>query len=137
MSAGVNQPLPSEAFTDQSAGVQQHIENEEFENVRFATVHEQLSDWRPDNDKGFLRSCIPTWYHNPVYASEKETKNPIKLLGMISPMGWLVFFSGWFAWTCDGYDFFAVSLTVDRLSEQFKVDTPVSADAEPQGCRSV
>ena len=39
---------------------------------------------------------------------------------------WLMFFSGWFAWTCDGYDFFAVSLTVSRLAKQFEVNTKVS-----------
>jgi SHS family lactate transporter-like MFS transporter len=29
--------------------------------------------------------------------------------------------SGWFAWTCDGYDYFAVSLTLTRLAEAFDV----------------
>ena len=38
--------------------------------------------------------------------------------------------SGWFAWTCDGYDFFAVSLTVTRLSKQFNVDTKVRGEME-------
>lgn len=29
--------------------------------------------------------------------------------------------SGWFAWTCDGYDYFAVSLTLTLLAESFNV----------------
>lgn len=31
---------------------------------------------------------------------------------------------GWFAWTCDGFDYFAVSLTAKRLAEQFEVKVP-------------
>jgi len=64
---------------------------------------------------------IPTWYTPPT--EETTTKNPFKLLGMVGPMGWALFFSGWFAWTCDGYDYFAVPLTVPQLSAAFGVST--------------
>ncbi|KAH8918801.1 MFS general substrate transporter [Atractiella rhizophila] len=36
---------------------------------------------------------------------------------------WLLFLSGWYAWTMDAYDFFCVSLTVGRLSKQFDKST--------------
>ncbi|KAH8914157.1 MFS general substrate transporter [Atractiella rhizophila] len=36
---------------------------------------------------------------------------------------WLLFFSGWYAWTMDAYDFFCVSLTVSRLAKQFDKST--------------
>jgi SHS family lactate transporter-like MFS transporter len=45
---------------------------------------------------------IPTWQTPAV--EDKVTKNPFKLLGMVSGFGWLMFFSGWLAWTMDGYE---------------------------------
>jgi len=88
---------------------------------RKATISEQLSVWHANRgNKTFAQALIPTWRT----ANRAEgTKNPFKLLAMVSPFGWLMFFSGWFAWTCDGYDYFAVSLTVSLLSKQFDVNT--------------
>ena len=81
----------------------------DFEHVQTSSARTQLETWHAGRgSKSFLRACIPTWSHNAVYGPEEETKNPLKLLAMVGPMGWLYFFSGWFAWTCDGYDFFAV-----------------------------
>jgi len=50
---------------------------------------------------------------------EGRVLNPIKLFGMLTPMQHALFWSAWLAWTADAYDFFCVSLTVNRLSEQF------------------
>jgi len=91
-----------------------------------ASLKSQLSTWHANRgNKSFLAAMIPRG-HVPIAGEEAVTKNPIKLLRMVSLSGWLFFLSGWFAWTCDGYDFFAVSLTVTRLSKQFNVDTKVS-----------
>ena len=90
-----------------------------------ASFKSQLSTWHANRGtKSFLAAMIPR-AHVPVAGEEATTKNPIKLFRMVSLTGWLFFLSGWFAWTCDGYDFFAVSLTVTRLSEQFNVGTKV------------
>ncbi|CAD6892850.1 unnamed protein product [Tilletia controversa] len=45
--------------------------------------------------------------------------NPFKLAAMLTPMEAAFFFSGWLAWTVDAWDFFAVSLSVGRLTEYF------------------
>ena len=45
--------------------------------------------------------------------------NPIKLAMMLTPLQGAMFFSGWFAWTIDAWDFFAVSLSVTSLSNTF------------------
>ncbi|GFZ47800.1 hypothetical protein JCM24511_05547 [Saitozyma sp. JCM 24511] len=86
-----------------------------------ASVKDQLAGWHAGRgNKSFARAMIPSWKTPPTQA-EPETKNPFKLVAMVSPMGWLMFFSGWFAWTCDGYDYFAVSLTLTLLAESFNV----------------
>lgn len=38
-------------------------------------------------------------------------------------MQWLLFISGFIAWTMDAYDFFSVSLTVPNLATQFGKET--------------
>jgi hypothetical protein len=66
-------------------------EAEEFRQAR--TVKSQLASWHANSgDKGFLRSCIPSW-RTPVVGEEHVTKNPFKLLAMVSPFGWLMFLS--------------------------------------------
>lgn len=45
--------------------------------------------------------------------------NPIKLAMMLTPLQGAMFFSGWFAWTIDAWDFFAVSLSVSSLATTF------------------
>ncbi|KIS70048.1 uncharacterized protein UMAG_05122 [Mycosarcoma maydis] len=49
--------------------------------------------------------------------------NPIKLAMTLTPMQGAMFFSGWFAWMIDAWDFFAVSLSVTALSVQFQRPT--------------
>ncbi|KAG9021918.1 hypothetical protein FS837_006865, partial [Tulasnella sp. UAMH 9824] len=44
-------------------------------------------------------------------------------LANLEPMQWLLFLSGFLAWSMDAFDFFSVSLTVPYLSEQFGKDT--------------
>ena len=102
-----------------------------------ASFKSQLATWHANRgNKSFLSAMIPRG-HVPVDGEEQVTKNPIKLLRMVDRKGWLFFLSGWFAWTCDGYDFFAVSLTVTRLAKQFGVDTKVSNQALAQLCPSI
>ncbi|WVQ69355.1 uncharacterized protein L199_007572 [Kwoniella botswanensis] len=86
-----------------------------------ASVKDQLATWHANRgDKSFVRAMIPSF--KGTYPGEAPTtKNPIKLVRMVSPFAWLMFFSGWFCWTMDGFDFFAVSLTLDSLAEQFEV----------------
>ncbi|KAK4687269.1 MFS transporter, SHS family, lactate transporter, partial [Tremellales sp. Uapishka_1] len=102
------------------------IENDGSETEHTRTKHSaaigpQLATWHANRLPGtsIARSVIPTWTGSKVGSEDKVTKNPFKLLGMVSGFGWMMFFSGWFAWTCDGYDYFAVSLTATRLAEQF------------------
>lgn len=45
--------------------------------------------------------------------------NPFKLAMMLTPLQGAMFFSGWFAWTIDAWDFFAVSLSVTNLANTF------------------
>lgn len=91
--------------------------------VPSGSIKSQLSAWHANRGNSSIgRAIVPTWRTHAV-ATETTTKNPFKLFAMVSPFGWAMFFSGWFAWTCDGYDYFAVSLTVARLSAQFQVNT--------------
>ena len=110
-----------------------------------SSISSQLPTWHANRgDRSFASALVPRW--NTQKYGEELTKNPFKLFGMVSPFGWAMFFrsvglpllpiyspssrasligwtSGWFAWTCDGYDYFAVSLTLKLLAAQFKVDT--------------
>ncbi|KAF9503768.1 hypothetical protein BS47DRAFT_1378376 [Hydnum rufescens UP504] len=45
------------------------------------------------------------------------------LLKSLTFVQWMMFFSGWMAWTCDAIDFFSVSLTVNRLRVTFNEST--------------
>lgn len=88
---------------------------------RSSSIRDQLAAWHANRgDRSFLRCMIPS-LRQPVAGEEPETKNPFKIIRAVSPFGWLMFFSGWLAWTIDGYDFFCVSLTLDSLAEQFDV----------------
>jgi SHS family lactate transporter-like MFS transporter len=72
--------------------------------VPSASIKSQLATWHSNrNNKSFLRAMIPTW-HTPPAGEERVTKNPFKLLGMVGPFAWMMFFSGWLAWTMDGYE---------------------------------
>ncbi|KXN84179.1 hypothetical protein AN958_12915 [Leucoagaricus sp. SymC.cos] len=65
----------------------------------------------------FLRNLIP----------KRETRaNARPLLQVLAELTWVQwahFFCGWLAWTCDAIDFFSVSLSVTRLTEQFEGKT--------------
>lgn len=89
---------------------------------RSSSIRDQLAAWHANRGgKSFLRCMIPS-LRQPVAGEEPETKNPFKIIRTVPLFGWLMFFSGWLAWTVDGYDFFCVSLTLDSLAEQFDVD---------------
>jgi hypothetical protein len=63
------------------------------QHVPAASIKSQLETWHSSrNNKSFLRAMIPTW-HTPPAGEEKVTKNPFKLLGMVSPFAWMMFFS--------------------------------------------
>lgn len=66
------------------------------------SISAQLGAWHANRgSKSFARAMIPSW---KTQESEDEViYNPVKLLGMLKPMDWAYFFTGWFAWTCDGY----------------------------------
>ncbi|BGP16377.1 hypothetical protein JCM10213_004920 [Rhodosporidiobolus nylandii] len=61
----------------------------------------------------------------PPKKSERESINPVALCRSLTWMQWLLFLSGWIAWTADAVDFFAVSLSNHRLSEFF--DRPLKS----------
>jgi len=80
-----------------------HAAYEDYEHVPSASIKSQLETWHSNRgNKSFLRAMVPTWQTPAV--EDKVTKNPFKLLGMVSGFGWLMFFSGWLAWTMDGYE---------------------------------
>ncbi|KAK4054452.1 hypothetical protein OIV83_000946 [Microbotryomycetes sp. JL201] len=55
----------------------------------------------------------------PKRENRGTSVSPIKLLGSMSLLQGAFFVSAWLAWTCDAIDFFALSLSVTRLVEQF------------------
>jgi hypothetical protein len=55
--------------------------------------------------------------------------SPFKILRSISLEGHLLLLSGWLAWTCDGYDYFSVSLTAKLLAKQFDKSTTAIVSA--------
>jgi SHS family lactate transporter-like MFS transporter len=58
-----------------------------------ASPREQLATWHAGRgNKSFLRAMIPSW-KVPEQEGERETRNPFKLVGMVSPLAWLMFFS--------------------------------------------
>ncbi|KAH9933174.1 carboxylic acid transporter [Epithele typhae] len=65
----------------------------------------------------FIRNLLP----RPE--ARKEGRPLLEVLGTITLVQWGMFWSGWLAWTCDAIDFFSVSLSVDRLTEQFNRST--------------
>ncbi|WVO16608.1 hypothetical protein L204_104287 [Cryptococcus depauperatus] len=88
-----------------------------------ASAKDQLAVWHANRGtKPFWRCMIPS-VRQPVGGEEPETKNPFKIIRTVSGFGWLMFFSGWLAWTVDGYDFFCVSLTLQELAKQFDVSS--------------
>lgn len=102
-----------------AGSISQHSDEYAAHRGGSATIKQQLDTWHVNRgNKSFIRAMIPTWY-TPPPQDNPTTKNPFKLFAMIGPMGWALFFSGWFAWTCDGYDYFAVPLTVPNLVETF------------------
>jgi len=61
----------------------------------------------------FLRNIIPK------REQRKQARPLLQVLAGLTWVQWAHFFSGWLAWTCDAIDFFSVSLSVSRLTEQF------------------
>ncbi|KAF9447021.1 carboxylic acid transporter protein [Macrolepiota fuliginosa MF-IS2] len=62
----------------------------------------------------FLRNLIPK------REQRAQAKPLLQVLAGLTWVQWAHFFCGWLAWTCDAIDFFSVSLSVTRLTEQFK-----------------
>jgi SHS family lactate transporter-like MFS transporter len=59
--------------------------------VKFASIKSQLATWHADRgNKSIARAMIPTMH---AETGEKTTKNPFKLLAMVSPFAWAMFFS--------------------------------------------
>ena len=55
----------------------------------------------------------------PRPVRDASTKSYLELMGQMTFVQWVTFFTGWLAWTCDALDFFAVSLTVPQLQKTF------------------
>ncbi|CDZ98630.1 Major facilitator superfamily domain, general substrate transporter [Phaffia rhodozyma] len=76
---------------------------------------------------GYFKNLIPTIPSKADRQTgddeEQVVYNPFKIFAMISPISWALYASGWFAWTMDAFDFFAVSLSLTRLSEAFDKST--------------
>lgn len=65
--------------------------NEVFD--RPTSIKAQLAAWHATRgNKSFARAMIPTWKTAEV-DEERTTRNPFKLLGMVSPFAWAMFFS--------------------------------------------
>ncbi|KAJ8595160.1 MFS general substrate transporter [Rhizopogon salebrosus TDB-379] len=67
----------------------------------------------------FLRELVPRREQRP------PLRDVVVALKNLTWVQWAQFGSGWLAWTCDAIDFFAVSLTLTLLGEQF--DRPTTA----------
>ena len=50
-----------------------------------------------------------------------KLRNPVAVLRDLDRYQWLMFFSGFLAWTWDAFDFFTVSLTVTDIAKEFNV----------------
>ncbi|KAG9078507.1 hypothetical protein FRC06_008324 [Ceratobasidium sp. 370] len=63
----------------------------------------------------------PAFLTNLIPRREKTERQEslFTTLRKLTFVQWALFFSGWLAWTCDAIDFFSVSLSVTRLTEQF------------------
>ncbi|GMK58600.1 hypothetical protein CspeluHIS016_0600420 [Cutaneotrichosporon spelunceum] len=87
------------------------------------TLRGQLAGWHADREDGrsFLRAMIPSW--KTERSADDVIYNPFRLLGMVKAMDWLYFISGWFAWTVDGFDFFTVTVTIEKLESYFDRST--------------
>ncbi|KAJ8696114.1 hypothetical protein PTI98_006007 [Pleurotus ostreatus] len=63
---------------------------------------------------------------NPPRLPPKDARkavNPVKAMRALTWTQQAIFWSGWFAWVADSFDFFCVSLTILRLQEQFGEST--------------
>lgn len=66
----------------------------DLNNVDRSSVKEQLAVWHANRgDRSFASAMIPRW-HKAAEEDIPTTKNPFKLLAMVGPMGWALFFSG-------------------------------------------
>lgn len=54
--------------------------------------------------------------------SNRDLLNPFPAIAEISAKQWLFILTGFFAWTWDSFDFFSVSLNVDKLSKDLDSD---------------
>lgn len=62
---------------------------------------------------GFLRSLVPR-------REKRNQDNSVRIaIKSLTCLQLLQFITGWLAWTCDAFDFFSVSLSVNTLSKQF------------------
>ncbi|KAJ8472897.1 hypothetical protein ONZ45_g16490 [Pleurotus djamor] len=59
----------------------------------------------------------------PKDKGSRDALNPLRALRELTWLQQAMFWSGWFAWFTDAYDFFCVSLTILRLQAQFNRST--------------
>ncbi|KZV94286.1 MFS general substrate transporter, partial [Exidia glandulosa HHB12029] len=94
--------------------------------------------WGWERAKRHLKDVFnPThaWYYNDagerVYGPVERRKlvNPLKICATLTWQNWLFFLVGLWAWTMDGYDFHAGSLSLTNLSAYFHEDREVISES--------
>ncbi|KAJ3531149.1 hypothetical protein NM688_g7614 [Phlebia brevispora] len=92
------------------------------------TASDSVGAWLPaDSHSREKRSAAQHFVaQNHQAASECRLQDGGQLFDVLRRLTWVQwahFWSGWLAWTCDAVDFFSVSLSVTRLTEQFGKET--------------
>lgn len=71
-----------------------HPASVDLDHVDRSSIKEQLAVWHANRgNRSFASAMIPRWHKAPE-GEFPTTKNPFKLLSMVGPMGWALFFSG-------------------------------------------
>ena len=66
----------------------------DLNHVDRSSLSDQLAVWHANRgNRSFKSAMIPRW-HKPAEEDIPTTKNPFKLIRMVGPMGWALFFSG-------------------------------------------
>ncbi|BEI91458.1 uncharacterized protein CcaverHIS019_0402780 [Cutaneotrichosporon cavernicola] len=100
-------------------------DNHDEERVHGYSIRAQLEGWHANRgSKSIARAMIPPWCPEKDQPTEL---NPFKFLRQLTWLNWAMFFCGWWAWTCDGFDYFAVSVTLTEMGKEFgKTDAQMS-----------
>ncbi|KLT42908.1 carboxylic acid transporter [Cutaneotrichosporon oleaginosum] len=120
------QPLSGAAEGKPHAdSISSHDLEHDEERIHGYSIRAQLEGWHANRgSKSIARAIIPPWCPEK---SEPTELNPLKFLKELTWLNWALFLCGWWAWTCDGFDYFAVSVTLTELGKVFgKSDSQMS-----------